>query len=131
MRMGSSDTPWSDKAARVKVWSICPKDPSLGFWYFFAGEASLELGDNDTALNWLRLSLAAMPDNNPLAHWGLAATYALRGNTTLAAEHAAEFRRIVPDARIAGLLKSPKRGFERGQTRRLEEGLALALAPSR
>jgi hypothetical protein len=40
-----------------------------------------------------------------MVHQALAATYALRGEDASAAKHAAELRRIVPEARIVALCR--------------------------
>lgn len=109
---------------------LSPKDPSIGFAYFFAGEAALELGDNDLALHWLLRAHASLPGSSPFVHGWLAAVYALNGNATQASKHAAEFRSVVSQARIAGLLRRLMNEAALGHRRRLLEGLELALGPS-
>jgi len=99
-----------------------PYTPAIGNWYVFAGEAELELGQTGAALEWLLRALAVLPSGNAPVHQALAATYALRGDDANAAKHAAEFRRIVPEARIARLGKE--------YPVRLQEGLSLAFALS-
>jgi DNA-binding SARP family transcriptional activator/Tfp pilus assembly protein PilF len=98
---------------------LAPNGPHVGYWYIFAGVAELELGRTQAALDWLGRAFAVLPSNAATVHEVLAATYALGGEVTNAAKHAAELRRIVPEARLATLRsKSPGR---------LREGLALAL----
>jgi tetratricopeptide (TPR) repeat protein len=109
---------------------LSPKDPSIGFAYFFAGEAALELGDYDLAQHWLLRAHASLPGSSPFVHGWLAAVYALDGNASQASKHAAVFKSVVSEARIAGLLRHLKREAAHGQRRRLLEGLELALRPS-
>jgi len=97
-----------------------PNNPSSGYWYLFAGVAELELGRTEAALEWLVRARAVLPSGSANVHGGLAATYALRGDATNAAKHAAELRRIVPEARLANLARERRA--------RLGEGLALALS---
>jgi DNA-binding SARP family transcriptional activator len=96
-----------------------PYTPHIGKWRVFAGEAELELGRTGAALDWLLRALAVLPSGNAAVHQALAATYALRGDDASAAKHAAELRRIVPEARIAAFCKQ--------YPVRLREGLSRAL----
>ena len=96
-----------------------PYGPAIGVWYVFAGEAELELGQTGAALEWLMRALAVLPSGDAPVHQALAATYAWRGDHANAAKHAVELRRILPEARIAGLCKQ--------YPVRLREGLLLAL----
>ncbi|HEV8695177.1 MAG TPA: tetratricopeptide repeat protein, partial [Lysobacter sp.] len=96
-----------------------PYTPHIGKWYAFAGEAELELGQTEAALEWLLRALAVLPSGNVLVHQALAAAYALRGDDANAAKHAAELRRIVPEARITAFCKQ--------YPARLREGLLRAL----
>lgn len=106
---------------------LSPKDPSIGFKYYFAGEAALELGDNDLAQHWLLRAHAKLPGSSPFVPGWLAAAYALNGNATQASKHAAEFRSLVSQARIARLIRHLKHEAAPGHRRRLLEGLELAL----
>jgi DNA-binding SARP family transcriptional activator len=101
---------------------LSPDSPAIGYLYVLAGEAELELGRTDSALEWLLRALTVLSSDDGRVHRALAATYALRGDDANAAKHASEFRRIVPQARIADLNKKPPA--------RLREGLSLALALS-
>jgi tetratricopeptide (TPR) repeat protein len=113
----------SEGMAQIRyAMQLSPSSPAIGYWYLYAGEAELELGQTGAALEWLQKALAVLPSRNPHVHQVLAATYALRGDHANAVKHAGEFRRNVPEARIADLGKQfPVR---------LQEGLSLALALS-
>jgi DNA-binding SARP family transcriptional activator/TolB-like protein len=106
-----------------------PNDPSLGFYYLFAGEAELELGHAQAALDWIQRASTYMP-GSPLTEAWLAAVYAATGDQANAAKHVAALRTISPagaerfaDRRFAAV---PPGGWPRT---RILEGLRVALAP--
>lgn len=70
--------PEETEAHVQKALRLSPRDPSTGYWRMFVGFAKLSLGDLDEAIAWLRASLQDNR-NNPLAHFGLAATLGLGG----------------------------------------------------
>jgi DNA-binding SARP family transcriptional activator/TolB-like protein/Tfp pilus assembly protein PilF len=108
---------------------VSPKDASIAFFYLFAGKAELELHHEQEAAEWFRRSIAAQP-GNPTPYKYLAATYALTGNRTEAAESWAQFRRLsAPPAvsELTGRLRQEPAGASRLPTSRLREGLRLAL----
>jgi DNA-binding winged helix-turn-helix (wHTH) protein/TolB-like protein len=108
---------------------LSPKDPGIGFWYLFAGEAHLELGEDEEAMTWISRAATVLPDQNPLLHAWSAAVYALAGKAEISAKHAADFREFTPVARVRGLLRRLSREPETGR-RRLDQGLASALTGS-
>jgi adenylate cyclase len=73
-----------------------PNDPSIGYWYLFAAEAELELGHNQTALNWALRAKASMP-GSPLVHVWLASIYATLGDKSNAATYVATLTKLAPD----------------------------------
>ncbi len=97
-----------------------PYTPHIGRWYVFAGEAELELGQTGAALEWLLRALPVLRSGDASVHQALAAAYALRGDDANAAKHAAELRRIVPEARIAALCKQCPVRLREGLSRALE-----------
>jgi DNA-binding SARP family transcriptional activator/TolB-like protein/Tfp pilus assembly protein PilF len=108
---------------------LSPKDASIAFFYLFAGKAELELHHEQEAAEWFRRSIAAQP-GNPTPYKYLAATYALMGNRTEAAESWAQFRRLsAPPAlsELSGRLRQDPAGASRLPMSRLREGLRLAL----
>jgi DNA-binding SARP family transcriptional activator/TolB-like protein/cytochrome c-type biogenesis protein CcmH/NrfG len=108
---------------------VSPKDASIAFFYLFAGKAELELHHEAEAAEWFRRSIAAQP-GNPTPYKYLAATYALLGNRTEAAECWAQFRRLsAPPAvsDLAGRLRQEPMGASRPSSPRLREGLRRAL----
>ena len=56
-----------------------PNDPTIGYWYLFAAEAALELGQNQAALDWALRANAIMPAS-PLVQAWLASIYANAGD---------------------------------------------------
>jgi tetratricopeptide (TPR) repeat protein len=110
---------------------LSPHDLDLPLWLFFIGEASLEIGDFDAALDHLRRA-AELDPNNPRIHGALAATYAHLGHADEAARHIAEFENRSGPQALARLRSWVDRN--RGQTKayqpRLIEGLRLAFGAS-
>ena len=107
-----------------------PNDPSLGFFYLFAGEAELELGHTEAALAWIARANTFMP-GSPLVQAWLASVYTATGDAAKAAEHVAVLKKIAP----AGSERYASRRFKpvppTGWPRtRILEGLRVALAGS-
>jgi tetratricopeptide (TPR) repeat protein len=73
-----------------------PNDPSIGYWYLFAAEAELELGHNQTALDWALRAKAFMP-GSPLVHVWLASIYATLGDKSNTATYVATLTKMAPD----------------------------------
>jgi DNA-binding SARP family transcriptional activator len=102
-----------------------PDDPMMPTWLFFAGEVELELGNYEAARDALERSLALAP-RNARVHGSLAAAYALMGDTTNAARHAAELKRLSVTRSFADSIHDSRgRGYIQP---RLMDGLRLALA---
>lgn len=108
-----------------------PNDPSMGFWYLFAGEAELELGHEQAALGWMLRANVRMP-GSPLVQAWLAAVYATMGDRSNTAKYVAALKRIAPAgaerfAAIKFKADVPATGWRRP---RILEGLRLALGES-
>jgi DNA-binding SARP family transcriptional activator/TolB-like protein/Tfp pilus assembly protein PilF len=105
-----------------------PNDASLGFFYLFAGEAELELGHPQAALDWLQRANAFMP-GSPLVQAWLASVYTTMGDRQNAAKYIAALKQLAPAGaeRYAGRKFGPipPNGWPRT---RILEGLRLALA---
>lgn len=107
-----------------------PNDPSLGYFYLFAGEAELELGHTGAALAWIERAETFMP-GSPLVQAWLASVYTATGDAAKAAKHVAILKKIAP----AGADQFAHRPFKpvppTGWPRtRILEGLRVALAGS-
>jgi DNA-binding SARP family transcriptional activator/TolB-like protein len=74
-----------------------PNDPSLGFFYLFAGEAELELGHPQAALAWVQRAATFMP-GSPLTHAWLASVYNAIGDQANVARQVAILKKIAPGA---------------------------------
>jgi len=72
---------------------IAPEPSAMHFWTLFAGRAEIELGHYQAAIDWLKRSIAIVP-NNPAVHAHLASAYALLGDTANAARHADAFETL-------------------------------------
>jgi tetratricopeptide (TPR) repeat protein len=107
-----------------------PNDPSLGYFYLFAGEAELELGHNEAALAWIARADTFMP-GSPLVQAWLASVYTATGDAAKAAKHVAILKKIAPGGaeRFVGrpFKPVPPTGWPRT---RIIEGLRVALAGS-
>jgi tetratricopeptide (TPR) repeat protein len=80
---------------------INPHDRDLAFWYFWAGQAAVHVGDADQAVLWLRKAIEAHPNYiNPLP-W-LAIAYALQGRDEEARRCIDQFRAARPNFTISG-----------------------------
>ena len=104
-----------------------PNDPSLGFFYLFAGEAELELGHPQAALEWVQRAATFMP-GSPLAHAWLASVYTAMGDQANVAKQIAILKKIAPGAaeRYAARKFGPIPAGGWPRTRMLE-GLHVAL----
>jgi DNA-binding SARP family transcriptional activator/TolB-like protein len=76
--------------------SATANDPSIGYWYLFAAEAELDLGDNQAALDWALRAYTFMP-GSPLVQAWLAAIYTVAGDKANAAKYVAILRKMAPD----------------------------------
>jgi len=105
---------------------LSPKDHALGIWSLFAGQIELELGRDDSALEWLTRAVELTP-RSPFAQASLAAAYALRGDGQNAARHAGEARRLSPNMTLAQMIERVMGQSENGgEPRRLLDGLRQA-----
>jgi tetratricopeptide (TPR) repeat protein len=108
-----------------------PNDPSMGYWYLFAAEAELELGQDRAALDWALRAGTFMP-GSPLVQAWLASIYTFVGDKSNAAKYVAALTQMAPD-RTRLFMKRPIDGADHvnGQLRRrILDGLHLALGPS-
>lgn len=106
-------------------------DPSIGYWYLFAAEAELELGQDQAALDWALRADTFMPDS-PLVKAWLASIYATAGDKAAAAKYAAVLRKMSP-TRTLLFMKKPMftdAKVNDGQGLRIFKGLRLALGAS-
>jgi len=103
---------------------LSPKDPSLWWWFEYAGWTEVERGHNEAALGWM-LRAAALAPKNPMVHVGLAAAYALAGDRPSSERQMAMFRDLTPgfstQQRLAYAPNSERKG-------RLADGIRLAFA---
>jgi DNA-binding SARP family transcriptional activator len=109
--------------------ALDPTSPQRYFWLFAAGEARLELGQDEAALRAL-LRAAEIAPNYLSIKQALAATYALLGDSENAARYAAEVKeQALPNA-FGGLLHyiSQDASKRRAHQPRLIEGLRRAFA---
>jgi DNA-binding SARP family transcriptional activator/TolB-like protein/Tfp pilus assembly protein PilF len=108
-----------------------PKDPSIGFFYVFAGEAELELRRDLEAIEWLTRAIARMP-RNPTAYKLLSASYALTGDRVNMEKSLAQFREFSANTAYQRLINSHTTDavYRAATSRsRISEGLRLALTP--
>lgn len=82
-----------------------PLGPGNSGAMYFAGLASLYLGDANAAMEWFLKAQVANP-NQPRAYAALAVTYALNGNLIKAHEYETALRRLAPNF---SLMKSVER----------------------
>jgi tetratricopeptide (TPR) repeat protein len=80
---------------------ISPDDRDVAFWYFWAGQAAVHVGDGETAIAWLRKAIEASPNyTNPLP-W-LAVAYVFAGRHDDARRYMEQLERIRPGMTISG-----------------------------
>ena len=72
---------------------LSPRDPLIGSFYFLIGTVHLLQSQTDEAVDWLEKARGALP-GIPTHRSCLAAAYALRGESELAATEPAEARRL-------------------------------------
>jgi DNA-binding SARP family transcriptional activator/TolB-like protein/Tfp pilus assembly protein PilF len=109
-----------------------PNDPTIGYWYLFAAEAALELGQNQAALNWALRAEAVMPAAPVVQAW-LASIYATAGDKSNAAKYVAALTKVAP-ARTRLFMNMPADDANSVDDRhgpRIFDGLRLALSESR
>jgi TolB-like protein/DNA-binding winged helix-turn-helix (wHTH) protein len=75
---------------------LSPRDPNIGYRYLLIGTVHLLQSRTDEAIVWLEKGRGSMPAV-PVLHRGLAAAYALRGESERAAAELAEARRLNGD----------------------------------
>jgi TolB-like protein/DNA-binding winged helix-turn-helix (wHTH) protein len=75
---------------------LSPRDPNIGYRYLLIGTVHLLQSRTDEAIVWLEKGRGSMPAV-PVLHRGLAAAYALRGESERAAAELAEARRLNRD----------------------------------
>jgi DNA-binding SARP family transcriptional activator/TolB-like protein/Tfp pilus assembly protein PilF len=108
-----------------------PKDPNIGFFYVFAGEAELELRRDFEAIEWLTRAIARMP-RNPTAYKLLSASYALTGDRANMEKSLAKFREFSTSTAYQRLISSHAKDpvyRTAGSRSRISEGLRLAFEP--
>ena len=80
---------------------ISPRDREIAFWYFWAGQAAIHVGDGEAAVAWLRKAVEANPDYpNPLPWFAVA--YAMLGRDDEARRYLDQFLRVRPGLTISG-----------------------------
>jgi adenylate cyclase len=72
---------------------LSPRDPGIGWWYFWMGTVHLLQSRTDEAIIWFEKGSSAVPGVASF-HSRLAAAYALRGETGRATAELAEARRL-------------------------------------
>jgi tetratricopeptide (TPR) repeat protein len=119
------------EAIRETMRLATDNDPGRGFWYLFAGEAELQLGHQQAALEWMRRADTFMPGSALVQAW-LASVYAVMGDRPNTEKYVAALRSLAP----AGAQRFAERKFApavppNGWPRtRIIEGLRAALAGS-
>jgi tetratricopeptide (TPR) repeat protein len=108
-----------------------PNDPAIGYWYLFAAEAELELGQDRAALDRALRANAVMP-RSPLVQAWLASIYATIGDKSNAAKYVAALTKMAP-GRTRLFMNRPIEDSNningRGRSR-IFDGLRLALGES-
>jgi DNA-binding winged helix-turn-helix (wHTH) protein/TolB-like protein/Flp pilus assembly protein TadD len=80
---------------------INPEDRDVAFWYFWAVQAAVHVGDGETAIAWLRKAIEASPNyTNPLP-W-LPVAYVFAGRHDDARRCMEQLERIRPGMTISG-----------------------------
>jgi DNA-binding SARP family transcriptional activator/TolB-like protein/Tfp pilus assembly protein PilF len=108
-----------------------PRDPSIGFFYLFAGEADLEMGHDAAAIDWFKRATDCAPQN-PSVYRFLSAGYALIGDRANMEKASAAFRRFSPEAAYWHFVDGLRRrlaGRSMKTHSRTLEGLRIAFAP--
>jgi len=89
---------------KSKPFASSPCDPFIGWWDLLIGTVHLLQSRTDAAIVWLEKARRAMPPV-PIVRSGLAAAYALRGETERAAVELAETRRLIGDDRFSSIAR--------------------------
>jgi DNA-binding SARP family transcriptional activator/TolB-like protein len=76
--------------------SATANDPSIGYWYLFAAETELDLGNNQAALDWALRANIFMP-GSPLVQAWLASISLAAGDKANAAKYAEALRKMAPN----------------------------------
>ena len=107
--------------------SATANDPSIVYWYLFAAEAEVNLGDNKAALDWALRANTFVP-GSPLVQAWLASIYTMGGDKLNAAKYAAILRKMAPDRTRSFLASiSAASGKAAGYRPPILDGLRLAL----
>ena len=107
--------------------SATANDPSIVYWYLFAAEAEVDLGDNKAALDWALRANTFVP-GSPLVQAWLASIYTMGGDKLNAAKYVAVLRKMAPDRTrlfLASISAAPGKGA--GDRPPILDGLRLAL----
>ena len=108
---------------------LSPKDPGLPVWTRFAGQAELERGHDEAALEWFRQSVVLGP-TQPWTHAALASVRALNGDMGAAIAHVADIRKFAPWAVDQMKEDIARRSAKPSRPSRFWDGLQKALAAS-
>jgi adenylate cyclase len=81
---------------------LSPRDPGIGWWYFWIGTVHLLQSRTDEAIVWLERARSSVPAAAPIRA-RLASSYALKGETERAAAELAEARKLVGNNRFSSL----------------------------
>ena len=104
-----------------------PNDFAVGRWNMFGGQIELELGHDDSAIEWLLRAVTLSP-RIVRAHALLAAAYALKGKNTDAMRQVAEVQRLAHWAADQAIFNDGSLGPSETHTPRYVQGWRLALA---
>jgi tetratricopeptide (TPR) repeat protein len=104
---------------------LSPKDTNLAIWHEFTGNAQLELSRYGDAIESFQRS-AAMAPRYPRPWAGIAAAYALAGDTAKAQAAIEKLKAVATTIPPGELLQR----IARNPKSRLYAGLSLALAPA-
>jgi TolB-like protein len=117
------------EAIRAALRVATPNDPGNGFLYLAAAEAELELGHQQTALDWALRAGSFMP-GSALAQAWIASIYADMGDRTNTAKYVAASKIISPAyaQRLADRKPPPGVPPRSGPRTRLLQGLRVAFA---
>jgi len=89
---------------------LSPRDPRIGVWNYWIGQAHMLQSRTDEAILWLEKARGANPAFPPV-HLCLASGYALKGQSDRAAAELAEARRLSGDERYSSIARVKAAGF--------------------
>jgi len=89
---------------------LSPHEPRVGVWCHQVGRAHLLQSRTEEAITWFEKARNDSPAA-PYIHAGLAAAYALNGETDRAAVELAEARRLSADDRFSSLARLKALGY--------------------